>query len=446
LHTAPRRATVKPEAAGGACRRLGASFAARTGNAWLTAQHNQPGAFMQAFDDITVLDLTCHIAGPYATRLLADFGANVIKVERPGGDPARALGPFQGDDPSPEKSGLFFYLNCNKRSVVLDLKREAGRAALLHLAEHADLVVESSRPGVIERLGLGWETLHQVKPALSLISVSNFGQTGPYRDYRASELVLYGFGGEMYSMGLTEREPVKMAGTAALFESGSAVAVAAGGALFASKRFGIGQWVDISLAETHFGGVDRRHAAAIGYQFSGRKMVRVAGAAAGLPGGIYACADGYVDFTNAGLYPERVFDMLGSPEWALDPKYADPLNRLNPEIVEEWNASFIVWCIERTKREIWAEARRAKVMCGPLFTMADLYEDEHFRGRGFWQKALHPVMGEVELPGRPFTMQTGGWQLRRPAPLLGEHTYEVLREAGLSEAEIAAAAGEGVLR
>jgi len=401
---------------------------------------------MQAFDDVTVLDLTCHIAGPYATRLLADFGANVIKVERPDGDPARALGPFQGDEPHPEKSGLFFYLNCNKRSVVLDLKREAGRTALLRLAERADLVIESFRPGVIERLGAGWETLHRLKPSLPLISVSNFGQSGPYRDYRASELVLYGFGGEMYSMGVTEREPVKMAGTAALFESGSAVGVAAAGALFASKRFGIGQWVDISLAETHFGGVDRRHAAAIGYQFSGRKMVRTAGAGAGMPSGIYVCADGYVDFTNAGIYPERVIDMLGAPEWALDPKYADPVARYNPAIIEEWNANFVVWCIERTKREIWTEARRAKVMCGPLFTMQDLYEDEHFRGRGFWAKVTHPLMGEVELAGRPFQMPKGGWQLGRPAPLLGEHTAEVLREAGLSEAEIGAAAGEEVLR
>jgi len=358
----------------------------------------------QAFSDVTVLDLTGHIAGPYATRLLADYGADVIKIERPGGDPARALGPFQGDDPSPEKSGLFFYLNCNKRSVVLDLWREAGRAALLKLAARADLVVESFRPGVLDRLGCGWETLHALRPSLPLLSISNFGQTGPYRDYRASELVLYGFAGEMYTMGLTEREPMKMAGTAALIESGSACAVAAAGALFASKRFGIGQHVDVALAETHFGGVDRRHATAIAYQFSGRKSLRAAGGAMGMPQGIYACADGYVDFTNAGLYPDRVVDMLGAPEWARDPRFADPVNRVNPAIVEEWNAQFIVWCIERTKREIWTEARRAKVMCGPLFTMADLYEDEHFRGRGFWAKVRHPVMGEVELPGRPFIM------------------------------------------
>ncbi|MGE5595199.1 MAG: CoA transferase, partial [Hyphomicrobiales bacterium] len=203
------------------------------------------------------------------------------------------------------------------------------------------------------------------------------------------------------------------------------------GALWSNKQNGTGQYIDISLAETHFGGVDRRHATAIAYQYSGRKTLRLAGAGSGMPQGIYPCADGFVDFTNAGLRPDRVLDMLNYPDWATDPKYADPIARLNPDIIDEWNANFIVWCLERTKREVWAEARRAKVMCGPLFTMQDMYEDEHFRGRGFWSKADHPAMGTVEFPGRPFQMGEGGWAIRRPAPLLGQHTEEVLREAGV---------------
>jgi crotonobetainyl-CoA:carnitine CoA-transferase CaiB-like acyl-CoA transferase len=381
---------------------------------------------MQAFDDVVVLDLTQHIAGPYATRLLADLGADVLKIERPGGDPARLLPPFQGDDRHPEKSGLFFNLNYNKRSAVLDLKTSGGRDLLGKLAQRADLVVESFRPGVLERLGCGWDFLHTLNPALPLVSVSNFGQTGPYRDYRLSELVLYGFAGEMYSVGLPEREPVKTAGTAALFESGASIATAAAAALFASQRFGIGQHVDISLAETHLGGVDRRHATAIAVQFSGRKTLRSPGSAAGMPSGIYPCADGYVDFTAAGGHPERVLAMLEHAAWAADPRYADRLARLNPALVEEWNAEFLVWCLERSKREIWTAARRARVMCAPLYTTQDLYEDEHFRGRGFWSTVQHPLMGSVEIPGRPFILQHGGWQIHRPAPLLGEHTDEVL--------------------
>jgi len=401
---------------------------------------------MQALDNVTVLDLTHHVAGPYATRLMADFGADVIKVERPGGDVARRLGPFQGDEPHIEKSGLFLSLNNNKRSVVLDLRTAPGREALAALARKADLVVENFSPGTLDRLGVGWEFFQEHNARASLVSVSNFGSTGPYRDYRLTELVLYGFAGEMYSMGMTDREPTKMAGTAALFESGAAVAPALMAALMASARNGKGQHVDVSLAETHFGGVDRRHATAIAYQFSGRKTLRAAGAGGGMPQGIYPCADGYVDFTNAGLRPDRVDDMLGSPEWAQDPRYTDPQLRLQPDVLEEWNANFLMWCLERTKREVWTEARRAKVMCGPLFTMQDLFKDEHFRGRGFWTKVGHPVMGEIEIPGRPFIMQEGGWALRRPAPLLGQHTEEVLREAGLSTETIAAVLAAGVAR
>jgi len=391
---------------------------------------------MQALDDIVVLDLSQHIAGPYATKLMADYGADVIKVEKPGGDIARSFGPFAGGEPHPEKSGLFFFLNTNKRSVVLDLKSDDGREALRTLAARAHVVVSSYSPAVASRLGLTWDFFRAIRRDLSMVSVTNFGKSGPYRDYRLTELPLYGFAGEMHSMGLTEREPTKMAGTAALFESGAAIAPAILAAVFAAATNGEGQHVDISLAETHFGGVDRRHATAIGFQFSGRRTVRAAGGAAGMPSGIYPCLDGWVEFANAGVHPDRVREMLNHAEWLDDPMYQDPMARVNPAIIEAWNANFIVWCLERTKREIWAEARRAKVMCGPLFTTQDLYEDEHFRGRGFWARAEHPVMGSVEFHGRPFIMQEGGWQLRRPAPLLGEHTEEVLREAGLDEALI----------
>jgi crotonobetainyl-CoA:carnitine CoA-transferase CaiB-like acyl-CoA transferase len=400
---------------------------------------------LQALDNVVVLDLTQHIAGPYATRLMADFGADVIKVERPGGDLARQLGPFPGDQPDAERSGLFFYLNTNKRSVVLDLETDPGRNALAALARRADIAVESFAPGTLDRLGLGWDWFQSVNRALPLVSISNFGQDGPYRDYKLSELVLYAFAGEMYSMGETEREPVKMAGTAALVESGSAIVVAIMGALFAAKRHGLAQHVDISLAETHFGGVDRRHATAIAYQFSGRKTLRVASRGAGMPGGIYPAADGYVDFTNAGLYPDRVDDMLGHPDWNQDARFSDPLQRLHPAVIEEWNAYFLEWCVQRTKREIWAEARRARLLCGPLFSVEDMATDEHFRSRGFWSSVTHPVLGSVTMPGRPFVMERGGWQLRRPAPLLGEHTAEVLAEAGLSEPDIAALSPQGAI-
>ncbi len=399
---------------------------------------------MQALNGITVIDLSQHIATPYATRLLADYGANVVKVEKPGGDVARSLPPFQGGDVHREKSGTFFMINCNKKSVVLDLKTEAGKRALEQLIRGADLVVESYRPGEFEALGFGWEKVRAIKPGVSLASISNFGASGPYRDYKLTDLVLYAFGGEMYTMGEPDREPVKMAGTAALFESGASIVAALMGAVMGGKRHGTGQHVEIALSETHFGGVDRRHATAIGFSFSGRKSTRIASHGGGMPGGIYPCADGYMEFAGAALHQDRIDDMLGRPEWNQDPRFKDPLQRINPAVVEEWNSHFLGWCIERTRREIWTEARRAKAMCAPMFTMPDLFEDEHFRGRNFWQTVTHPVMGEVTLPSRPFIMQSGGYELRMPAPLLGQHTEEVLQAAGAAVADISAILGRGV--
>ena len=386
--------------------------------------------------DLTILDLTQHITGPYATKLLADYGADVIKVERPGGDPARRLPPFKGGDPHPEKSGTFFYLNTNKRSIVIDLKQKKGREILGRLVDRADAVVESFRPGVIDDLAIGWEFVHSRRPDVPLISISNFGQHGPYRDYKGSDLVLYAYAGEMYSMGVLDREPVKMYGTAALVESGAAASTAIFAALMVGKDQGIGQHVDFAITDSHFGGVERRHATVIAYQFSGRKTTRTAAGAQGMANGVYMCQDGYIEFSVAGLRMDRMRDMLGHPDWLEDEKWLTPGVGLDPANIEEFNGHFYAWLLERTKREVFAEARRAKVLCGPLYSVDEMYEDEHSRGRGFWQKVNHPVMGEFEMPGRPFIMPDAPWELRRPAPLLGQHTREILAEAVYGDGEI----------
>lgn len=400
-------------------------------------------------DGVTVLDLSEWIAGPYATRLFADAGADVIKIERParkggvGGDPSRGVGPFRGGAPHPEKSGTFFYFNAGKRSVVLDLTRPEAQAAALRIVDRADIVIESFRPGVMDRLGVGWKEIHARKPEIALVSLAPFGQESPYRDYKLTDLTLFGMCGEMYSMGVQDAEPMKMYGTAALVECGASAAAVAMGALTATETQGIGQHVDVALADLQFNGTDRRHAAEIGSQFSRRKSLRSPGMAYQILGTVYHCADGYVMFTSAVNHLERVAAMLGDPEWLQDPKWYRAEVQQDPDAVGEFDAFFLPWCLERTKKKIWSQARDHGVMCGPLFTVDELFEDEHFRGRGLFTTVEHAELGAVEMPGRSVVMQTTPWQVRGPAPLLGEHTRSVLDGAGLSAAEIEALIASG---
>ena len=389
---------------------------------------------------LTILDLTEYVCGPYATKLLADFGAEVIKIERPGGDPARKLGPFPGGQPHPEKSGTFFYFNTNKRSIELDLATPEGKQTFLDLLDRADAVVESFRPGRMEELGIGWDVIHARRPNVPLVSISNFGQESPYRDYLGTELTLFALAGEMYTMGVMEREPVTMYGTASLVESGSAAATATFAAIFASKKQGIGQRVDYSIADSHFLGADRRHVGTITFEFSGRKTTRATRTNRAALAGVYPCADGWVEFTAASTRMDRFAAMLGNPEWIQDPKWRVRAALMDPDNVAELEAHFFAWLSEHTKREIWAAARDARVLCGPLFDVAEINEDPHFRGRGFWATAKHAELGEVVFPGRPFIMPKTPWALRRPAPLLNEHEPEIRAELATTPPKPAVAA------
>ena len=398
----------------------------------------------QALSDIMVLDFTQHIAGPYCTKLLADYGADVVKVERPDtGDAARQLGPFPGDQPHGEKSGLFLHLNTNKRSITLDLKTEAGRKIAKQLAREANIVVESFRPGTMASFGLDYGTLANINSNLVMTSISNFGQTGPYRDYKGSEIIFYGMGGEMYSTGLEDREPVKLGGTVGLYQAGAMAAVATMGALFASSDSG--QHVDVSIMETQLGSQDRRTAALVGFQYTGETTRRRPLATAGYPFGIYPCQDGYFEWFGGLVYFPRVVSMLGEPEFLKDPKWYTQQAQTDPELVDEFNAYFLGWCLEHTKNELWEIAQAARVISAPVNNMEDVLNDPTFAERGAFASMDHPEAGEVQLPGRPFIMGETPWELRRLAPLLGQHNQEVLSRLGYSQDEVAKLKQQGAI-
>ncbi len=402
---------------------------------------------MEALSNVRVLDFTHYVAGPYCTKLLADYGADVLKVERPRtGDPARRLGPFPDDAPHPERSGLFLHLNTNKRGVTLNLKSPEGASIARRLSESADVVVESFRPGVMERLGLGYEALAESNPRLVVVSISNFGQDGPYRDWRGSDAIFYAMGGEMYSTGLDEREPLKMADDVMLYQAGAVGAVAAMGALFAARRTGEAQHVDVSIFETQAGSIDRRMSTLIAYQYtggtSGRRPVENTG---GYPQGVFPCKDGYVEITGGGIYFPRSVRMLGQPEFLTEERWHAPGAQQDPDLKAEFEEFFYPWVLSRTKQEVWTAAQAARVLSAPINTMENLHADPVFAERGVFAEAEHPSAGTLRYPGRPFLMERTPWSIRAPAPLLGQHTPEVLEELGYTAADVDALRADGVV-
>ena len=383
----------------------------------------------QALSDMKVLDLTHHIAGPYATKLLADYGADVIKIEKPGeGDPTRHMGPFPGDVPHREKSGLFLHLNTNKRSVTLDLKSDPGRKTFLDLARNADLVVESFRPGIMASLGLDYSVIERVNPTVVMASISNFGQTGPYRDFKASDLVLAGMGGSQSSGGIAEKPPLKIANSVTQYLAGLSAADGILAALFLARRRGVGQYLDLSLFQLLVSFGDSRGTGTARYKLTGGVEARPSPGGRMTPfppQGVHPCKDGYMEWFGVTRWPQAAA-MVKRPDFLTDPRYATPAARQSR--IEEINAILASWMMERTKRQCWEEAAAADMIAAPCNTIEDLFNDPHVGGRGFWVQLEHPVLGKTAIPGRPFIMNESPWQLRRPAPLLGQHNAEVLGE------------------
>ena len=389
-----------------------------------------------------MLDFTSHIAGPYSTKLLADLGARVIKVERPGGDCARRLGPFLGGVQQIERSGTYQFLNTNKESIVIDLKRPSAQELVRRLAARADLVVTGFPPAVAERLGLDYASLSRFTSA-PVLSITNFGHGGPYRDYRLSETTLFAMGGEMFSHGLANREPLKLGGTAALLQSGAMAGIAALGAVHARELHGIGQRVEFSLFDAQINSTDRRSASILAYRFSGRVQERPAGPASGIAGGIYPVADGYVEVTASfGNYWQRFVDMIDD-DALRQPKWLLPQTAMDPAAKEEADGIVYPWMLSHTRQEVWREARRAHAMVAPLFTGRDIFNDPVFRERGLWTELEHATLGRLPMLGRPYVFDRTPWRLRSAAPALGAHTAAILHDLGYSDSEAASLRSEG---
>jgi len=392
----------------------------------------------QMLSGFKVLDLTWHIAGPFCTKMLADYGADVIKVERPGtGDPARSMGPFLGNEPHPEKSGLFAHLNVNKKGITPNLKNPAGRKLFQELLQGVDIMVESFRPHVLPGLGLGYDVLKELNPRLVLASLSSFGQTGPYKEFRATDIVVFAMGGPMYDTGQADREPVKLGGTLTTSIGGNVAAPLILGALWAAQEQGIGQHLDLSLFEIQLGQAERRPNYILNYAYSGHVTVRARGSGSlGIPYAVYPCADGYVQFMTMPEWWPRVARMMDRPDILTDPRFAKFDDRLRNEEAFETEI-FLPWLMSHTKLEVTEAAQREREAALPVNTTADLFTDPQLTSRGFFVDVEHPAMGTLKYTGATCKMAEGGWQLRMPAPLLGQHNAEIYGSLGYSKEDLA---------
>jgi len=392
-----------------------------------------------ALAHVRVLDLSRVLAGPWASQLLADLGAEVVKIERPGtGDETRGWGPpwlRTPDGAETRESAYFACTNRGKKSVTVDLARPEGQAIVRRLAERSDVLLENFKVGSLSRLGLGWEDLSALNPRLVYCSITGFGQSGPYKDRPGYDFVVQGMGGLMSVTGEPDGEPMKAGVAMTDILTGMYVATAVLAALAHRERTGEGQHVDLALLDVQVATLANL---AESYLVTGRAPDRHGNAHASIvPYQAFGTRDGYVVVAvgNDGQFA-RLCEVAGRPELATDPRFATNAARVE-------NRAEIVPILEailagRSSRDWVRVLEEAGVPCGPINDLAQVFDDPHVQSRGLRVEVPHPLAGKVPVVASPIRLSRTPVHHGTP-PLLGEHTREMLGTVlGMGEAEIEA--------
>ena len=391
-------------------------------------------------EGVKVLDLTQIMAGPYCTMTLADMGADVVKVEKPnGGDDTRRMGPpfIEGE------SAAFLGINRNKRSVVVDMKAERGREIVRSMARESDVLVQNFRPGALERMGLGYEQVRELNPALVYCTISGFGATGPYARRGGFDLVTQGMSGLMSVTGHPDSPPTKVGVPICDLNAGMFAAIGILTAYVHRLRTGQGQHVDTSLFE-----------AGIAYTFWESAMYFATGETPGPKGSAhrltapyqaFATADGHVNIGAANQANwERLCAAVGRAELLTDARFIEPKDRMNN--LDELTATLQETFARDTSQNWLDKLDSAGVPAGPIYDLEQVYQDPQARAREMAVETEHPVAGRISNIGIPIKLSDTPGAFRRPAPTLGQHTDEILGGMGVSEEDIAALRAEGVVQ
>jgi len=396
-----------------------------------------------------VLDLTDE-KGFLAGRILADLGAEVIKIERPRGDPSRNIGPFYHDIPDPEKSLYWFAFNANKRGITLNLECADGRGLFRKLAKRSDVIIESFPPGYLGNLGLGYEELSQLKGELIMASITPFGQTGPYHDFKASDLTIWCMGGMAYISGDPDRAPVRVSFPQSYLHAGAAAAAGTLVALYYRELTGEGQRVDVSIQEAV---VRTLMNVRMFWDLNGIVLKRAGLFRTGLSTAanqrlIWHSRDGYVNFpilggaqgarTNAAL-------VRWMEEEGINDEYLSQMNWEEFDMAEATQEQFdrlerpISRFFERhTGEELYQGSIERGIMLYPVYSATEIYQDVQLKARDFWEGVYHPEVDEtLTYPGSFVRFAEDRPKIYRRAPLIGEHNEEVYGELGLSREDLA---------
>ncbi|UCH38370.1 MAG: CoA transferase [Candidatus Bathyarchaeota archaeon] len=382
-------------------------------------------------DSITILDLTRYLAGPYCSMILGDLGAEVVKIERPKtGDGSRQWGPpfIHGE------SAYFLSINRNKKSVTINLRTEKGCEIVRKMASTYDVLIENYRPGIVQKLGLDYETLSKINPQLIYCSISGFGQTGPYREKPSYDIVGQAMGGLMSLTGEENRPPVKIGVAISDIFAGMYAVIGILSALIARKKTGKGQLIDVSLLD---GLVSILSHQAGNYLVSGIDPKRLGSAHPTIaPYQAFQASDSYfvIAVGNDALW-QRFCQGVNLPELVTDSRFATNPDRVKnrAELTQLLNAHFQ----KKTVEEWLSLIENAGVPCGPVLRLSEVFNDPQVLHRKMVEELEHPSAGHIRVVGTPLKLSTTPASIRTSPPILGEHTVDILQSLGYTPREIA---------